>query len=202
MWQLAVFRIGLGLGMGGEWASGAALVVRDLAARRDRGKALGLMQSAWAIGYGAAAVVTGFVLPRWGWRAVFFVGVLPALFTLWVRRSVAEPAIWRARRAPRPAAGSASARSSPAGRCGITIAVTLMNACTMFAWWGFNLWLPGYLSLPVAKGGVGLSPATMSGFVVAMQVGMWLGYVTFGFVSDRDRPAPRLRDLPAGCRGV
>ena len=60
-----------------------------------------------------------------------------------------------------------------------------MNACTLFAWWGFNLWLPGYLSLPAAKGGVGLSPATMSGFVVAMQVGMWLGYVTFGYVSDR-----------------
>ena len=59
-----------------------------------------------------------------------------------------------------------------------------MNACTLFAWWGFNLWLPGYLSLPAAKGGVGLSPATMSGFVVAMQVGMWLGYVTFGYVSD------------------
>jgi MFS family permease len=68
---------------------------------------------------------------------------------------------------------------------GLTIAVTLMNAATMFAWWGFNLWIPAYLSLPVAQGGVGLTNAGMSGLVVAMQVGMWFGYVTFGFVSDR-----------------
>ena len=50
----------------------------------------------------------------------------------------------------------------------VTIAVTLMNACTMFAWWGFNLWLPGYLSLPPSEGGIGLSTSAMSGFVVAM----------------------------------
>jgi MFS family permease len=54
----------------------------------------------------------------------------------------------------------------------------------MFAWWGFNLWLPGYLALPVERGGIGLGTATMSGFVVAMQVGMWFGYVTFGYASD------------------
>jgi MFS family permease len=187
VWQLAIFRVGLGLGMGGEWASGAALVAetwRD----RDRGKALGLMQSAWAIGYGAAAAVTGFVLPRWGWRAVFFVGVLPALLTLWVRRGVPEPALWLAqqqdRDRPRLGLGASLGAIVGSGRLGLTIAVTLMNACTLFAWWGFNLWLPGYLSLPVAKGGIGLSTATMSGFVVAMQVGMWFGYVTFGYASD------------------
>ena len=66
----------------------------------------------------------------------------------------------------------------------LTVAVTLMNACTMFAWWGFNLWIPAYLSLPVADGGIGLSTAAMSGFIIAMQIGMWFGYVTFGFVSD------------------
>ena len=71
-----------------------------------------------------------------------------------------------------------------------------MNACTLFAWWGFNLWLPGFLALPVAQGGVGLSTATMSGFVVAMQVGMWFGYVTFGFISDRARAQARLHHLP------
>ena len=52
------------------------------------------MQSAWAIGYGFAALVNLIVLPLWGWRGVFFVGVLPALFTLWIRRSVEEPEIW------------------------------------------------------------------------------------------------------------
>jgi MFS family permease len=48
-----------------------------------------------------------------------------------------------------------------------------------------NLWIPSYLSLPISEGGVGLSTVVMSGFVVAMQVGMWFGYVTFGFISDR-----------------
>src|SRR5512136_1146436 len=75
--QLAVFRVFLGLGMGGEWASGAALVSETWPAEH-RGKALGLMQSAWAVGYAAAAAVSALVLPRWGWRAVFFVGVIPA----------------------------------------------------------------------------------------------------------------------------
>jgi MFS family permease len=62
--------------------------------------------------------------------------------------------------------------------------LTLMNAATMFAWWGLNLWIPSYLSLPAEQGGIGLSTVVMSGFVVAMQVGMWFGYVTFGFISD------------------
>ena len=64
--QLAVFRILLGIGMGGEWASGAALVSETWPAEH-RGKALGLMQSIWAIGYGLAAAVTRVVLSRWGW---------------------------------------------------------------------------------------------------------------------------------------
>lgn len=188
--QLAVFRILLGIGMGGEWASGAALVSETWAAEH-RGKALGLMQSAWAVGYGAAAVVTMIVLPRWGWRAVFLVGILPAFITFWIRRRVAEPAIWVASRARTNAA--AGARAS--GHVGLrdvfgarlrrlTIPLTFMNACTMFGWWGFNLWLPGYLSLPRADGGLGFSTVAMTSFVAAMQVGMWFGYVTFGFVSD------------------
>ena len=100
LWQFAVFRALLGLGMGGEWASGAALVSETWPAKH-RGRALGFMQSSWAIGFAAAAMVVGFVLPRWGWRAVFFVGILPALFTLWVRRNVDEPEVWKARRAAR-----------------------------------------------------------------------------------------------------
>jgi MFS family permease len=183
--QLAVFRVLLGIGMGGEWASGAALVSETWPAEH-RGKALGFMQSAWAIGYGAAALVTMVVLPRWGWRGVFFVGILPAFFTLWVRRHVEEPRIWRESRAraPRAAAGAGLSAVVTGPLAPLTFAVTVMNACTMFAWWGFNLWLPGYLSLPVADGGMGLSAEVMTGLIVAMQVGMWFGYVTFGFVSD------------------
>jgi MFS family permease len=181
--QLAIFRVLLGLGMGGEWASGAALVSESWPAAH-RGKALGFMQSAWAIGYGLAAIVTAIVLPIWGWRAVFFVGLLPALFTIWVRRRVREPAIWEEQRHRARPRGLGFAGILTPGIRQVTIAVTLMNACTMFGWWGFNLWLPGYLALPVTAGGIGLSTTTMSAFVVAMQVGMWFGYVTFGYVSD------------------
>ncbi len=182
--MLAVFRLCLGLGMGGEWASGAALVSETWPAEH-RGKALGFMQSFWAVGYAAAALVTYLVLPRWGWRPVFFVGVLPALFTLWIRAKVEEPEMWKAQKA------AVAAGEAPGGRFrlsrrlkGITAAVILMNAFTMFAWWGFNLWIPGFLSLSRDQGGLGLGARRMSGLVFFMQFGMWLGYLTFGYISD------------------
>jgi MFS family permease len=181
---LLVYRILLGFGMGGAWASGAALVSETWPARH-RGKALGFMQSAWAIGYGAAALVNLVILPRWGWRAVFFVGVLPALFALWVQRRIEEPEIWLQGRA-RPRAPHGRFAEIFSGRLlPLTIAVTLMNACTMFAYWGFTFWNPSYLGLPPGQGGIGLSTEAMSGFVIAAQVGTWFGYVTFGVVSDR-----------------
>ena len=109
--QLAIFRVLLGLGMGGEWATGAALVSESFPARH-RGKALAFVQSSWAIGYGFAALVNLIVMPIWGWRGVFFVGVLPALFTMWIRRNVEEPKIWRT--APRPSAAASACCSRPA----------------------------------------------------------------------------------------
>jgi MFS family permease len=175
VWQFAIFRVLLGIGMGGEWASGATLV-SETWPEKHRGKALGIMQSCWAIGYGLAAIVVAIVLPRFGWRAVFFVGIVPALFTLWIRRSVKEPEMWTRQ------------KSAPQNWHGIpwklAFFLAAMNAMTMFAWWGLNLWVPSYLSLPSTQGGIGLSTETMAMFIVAMQVGMWLGYVTFGFVSD------------------
>jgi MFS family permease len=66
----------------------------------------------------------------------------------------------------------------------LTIALTVMNACTLFGWWSFNLWLPSYLQEPEARGGLGLRIVSSSAMIVVMQVGMWLGYITFGFVSD------------------
>jgi len=182
--QLAVFRILLGLGMGGEWASGAALV-SETWPDKHRGKALGIMQSSWAIGYALAALVAGLILPWKGWRAVFFVGIVPAFFTLLVRRRVEEPAVWK-RSAALPSKDSMNGfrRIFQSDLRPITVAITLMNACTLFAWWGFNLWIPAYLSLPHDQGGIGLSAHTMSATVIAMQAGMWLGYISFGFVSD------------------
>jgi MFS family permease len=192
--QLAVFRILLGLGMGGEWASGASLV-SETWPDEHRGKALGLMQSSWAIGYALAAIVVAVVMPLAGWRGVFFVGILPALVTLWIRRTVEEPEAWRQARIS-TRSGPTPHEVPPARREGgfsllfkkpllpLTLALTAMNACCLFAWWGFNLWVPAYLSLPVARGGIGLASHSMTAIVVFMQVGMWIGYVTFGFVSD------------------
>jgi MFS family permease len=173
--------------MGGEWASGAALVSETWPAQH-RGKALGFMQSGWAIGYAAAALVNGFVQPAFGWRAVFFVGILPAFFTLWVRRHVEEPAIWKASAAQRAEARQDRVKwtaifERPLG--GLTLALTMMNTCTLFAWWGFYLWLPTYLTQTAVQGGVGLALLSSSAFILVMQAGMWFGYVTFGFVSDR-----------------
>ena len=184
IWQFATFRILLGLGMGGEWASGAALV-SETWPERHRGKALGIMQSCWAIGYGLAAVVVAIVLPRFGWRAVFFAGLLPALFTLWIRRSVKEPEMWLKNQGAK-GAQSAKGANEVSSKFPLRLAIflTAMNAATMFAWWGLNLWVPSYLSLPTTQGGVGLSTGTMAAFVVAMQVGMWFGYVSFGFIAD------------------
>jgi MFS family permease len=199
-WHLMLFRALLGIGMGGEWASGAALVSETWPAEH-RGKALGIVQSSWAVGYAAAALVTQIFLPIGGWRVVFFVGVLPALVTAWVLKRVEEPEVWReARRRGRESAirsqepagmrqegGEAAGRFSDIFRgpmLRLTVFITLMNACTLYAYWAFTQWVPAYLELSPAKGGLGLgSYKTL--LIVAMNVGMWFGYVTFGLVSDR-----------------
>lgn len=180
IWHLALFRVLLGLGMGGEWASGAALVAETWPGTH-RGKALGLMQSAWAIGYALAALVNWLLVDTYGWRAVFFVGIAPAFFTLWVRRSVKEPEVWRQSRTEPPVPLGMIMRG-PLGR--ITLALTLMNAFTLFAYWGFNTWVPSYLKARAGDGGVGLSTDASTVLLIAMQAGTWLGYVTFGFISD------------------
>jgi MFS family permease len=182
--QFVCLRVLLGFGMGGVWAAGAALVSESWPAS-SRGRALGFMQSGWAIGYAAAVLVAGVVQPRYGWRAVFVIGIVPAFFALWVQRRVKEPDIWR-RSAAQPAeSGAGFAALFASGIAGLTLVLTLMNACTLFAWWGFNLWLPSYLKSSPARGGAGLTGAATTGYLLLMQAGMWVGYVTYGFVSDR-----------------
>src|SRR6202521_431023 len=96
--QLAFFRFLLGLGMGGEWTAAAALIAETWRPEH-RGKALGLMQSSYAIGEAIAALVVALVLPHFGWRPVFFVGVLPAFLVFWIQRRVPEPELWKQRAA-------------------------------------------------------------------------------------------------------
>src|SRR5947199_1302953 len=91
---LAVFRFILGLGMGGEWNTGATLVAETWPTEL-RAKAISIVQSSWAVGYALAALVAGVVLHYADWRMVFFIGILPALMTLWIRSSVPESAMWQ-----------------------------------------------------------------------------------------------------------
>src|SRR6202162_3725438 len=152
--HLATFRFVLGLGMGGEWTAAAALIAETWRPEH-RGKALGLMQSSYAIGGAMAAVVVGRVLPNFGWRAVFFVGVLPALLVFWIRRNVPEPAVWKDRVAIERSGFFRLLRGNGVFRVGLL--ATAMNAFGMFGYWGLFTWIPAYLSLPVSQGGRGLS---------------------------------------------
>jgi MFS family permease len=182
LWQFGIFRFLLGLGMGGEWTSGAALV-SETWPHKDRGKALALMHSGWAFGYGAAAIVVTLVLPRFGWRAVFFVGILPALLTLWMRRSVEESQVWVASRSTNKT--QTRIREIFRGNLALrTAMLTLLSLTVLFAYWGFNLWMPAYLSLPAARGGLGLALSITTVLVVSAQVSTFFGYVTFGYMAD------------------
>ena len=178
--QLMACRILLGLGMGGEWASGAALVAETWPARH-RGKALALVQSSWAVGYALGAAVVAVVMPHFGWRAVFFAGVAPALITLWLQRRLREPEAWKQEHAARPPIDQLF--RGALGR-NVLICAT-MNAATLFAWWGLFTWVPRFLSMSVAEGGRGLSIVATSGWTIVMQGGMFLGYVSFGYIADR-----------------
>src|ERR1700688_4469943 len=148
--QLAVFRFVLGLGMGGEWTAAAALIAETWRPEH-RGKALGMMQSSYAIGEAIAALVVAVVLPHFGWRAVFFVGVLPALLVFWIRRSVPEPSVWKDRAEIDRSGFFQLLLGKEVFRVGLL--ATTMNDFAMFGYWGLFTWIPAYLSLPVSQGG-------------------------------------------------
>ena len=179
--QLALCRIALGFGMGGEWAAGAALVAESWP-DEHRGKALALVQSSWAVGYALAAALVALVLPHFGWRPVFFLGVLPALFTFWIRRRVKEPELWRVEAAGKPASLRLLFQGPLALR---TLSATSMNAATLFAWWGLFFWVPTFLSGSPAHGGRGLGVVQTSSWTILMQAGSLLGYISFGYFADR-----------------
>ncbi len=193
--QLLAARLVLGFGMGGEWAAGAALVAETWPDAL-RGRALAVVQSFWAVGYALGAGLTALLLPRFGWRGVFFAGIVPALVTLWMRRSLHEPEAWLATRRedgrykqPSPTAqgvaepGFSALFHAPLAHG--TIVSAAMNAATLFAWWGLFTWVPRFLALPIAKGGHGLSIVGTSTWVIVMQLGTFAGYVSFGFLAER-----------------
>ncbi len=183
VWQLGLFRFLLGLGMGGEWTTGAALV-SETWPDAHRGKAMGLMQCGWSIGYAAAALVTALVLPRFGWRAVFFVGIVPAFVAIWIRRGIDESPEWTRSRAARRGARSPIRVIFTPQYLRLTALLTALSTTTIFAYWGLNLWIPAYFSLPQSQGGLALGTGVATMLVVLIQIGTFFGYVSFGFVAD------------------
>ncbi|HUD67048.1 MAG TPA: MFS transporter [Candidatus Sulfotelmatobacter sp.] len=195
--MLAVARFVLGLGMGGEWNTGATLVAESWPTEL-RAKAISIVQSSWALGFAAAALLAGPVARFYGWRAVFFVGILPAVITLWIQRSVPESEMWRERQEPARgedrAAGGKDVASYVSMNFSVifrapyvksTFALLLFNFFGMFAWWGLFTWLPPYLSLPVEQGGRGFGVLGMTTLMVVLNLcGMFPGYASFGWVAD------------------
>jgi MFS family permease len=190
--MLAVFRFILGLGMGGEWNTGATLVAETWPTHL-RAKAIAIVQSSWAFGYAGAALVAGIVLRYADWRMVFFVGVLPALVTFWILKKVPESEMWREHRRAQQARPVADAETS--GRFAEifsppfrkqTFALLLVNLFGMFGWWGLFTWMPAYLLLPVASGGRGLALGSATTLMIILNLaGMFPGYASFGWVADR-----------------
>ena len=182
--ELVFWRAAAGVGLGGEWAAGSVLVAETWP-ERHRAKALGLMQSGWAIGYMVAAILAALVLPNYGWRALFVLGLAPAAFTWWLRRSIPESPQWT-----RPEKPPFAELLRPPLRRRLLV-LTALCCCLLFGYWGVFTWLPAYLSTPVERGGAGLSIVRSSAWILPMQAGAFLGYISFGFLADRlgRRPA-------------
>ena len=192
--MLAIFRFILGLGMGGEWNTGATLVAETWPTEL-RAKAISIVQSSWAIGYALAALAVGIVLHYADWRIAFFVGILPAFVVLWIRRGVPESEMWQERHGRREdtVVRNSATTGSQTGFAGLfkppyvkhTLALLFMNFFGMFAWWGLFTWIPPYLSLTVEQGGRGFGiMGTTTLLVVLNLVGMFPGYASFGWVAD------------------
>jgi MFS family permease len=189
---LAFFRFILGLGMGGEWNTGATLVAETWPTEL-RAKAMSIVQSSWAIGYALASLVAGIILHFADWRMVFFVGGFPALVTLWILAQVPESEMWQDHR--RPAGDSDRYRQDPESRFAEifrppywkhTLVLLLVNFLALSAWWGLFTWIPPYLSLPVDQGGRGLGVIGTTTLLVVLNLGgMFPGYASFGWVADR-----------------
>ena len=187
--QLLIWRAILGLGMGGEWASGAVLV-SETWPPAHRNKAISIMQSGWALGYIMAAILASVILGipslgNTGWRWLFVAGALPALLTLWIRRNVEEPQTWSARQSVAAKGPNPFRVIFGRGLASRTLRIILLGASVQFAYWGIFFWLPSFLARPLEQGGAGMGVVNSLTWIVAVQGGAYLGYLTFGFIADR-----------------
>jgi MFS family permease len=172
---LLVARVVTGLGVGGEWAIGHALLAESVPAR-FRGRFGALLQTGAPVGVGLAALVGSFVAPAIGWRMTFILSGLPALLVTAIRRTLPESDLWLARRGEAPAVARLLAPELR-GLAALAFGLALLN---MSSYWFTYTWLPTYLTEER-----GLSIAASGWKILVVVLGELLGYGTFGLVSDR-----------------
>ncbi len=181
--QLFVLRALHGLGFGGEWAAGAVLmgeVIRD----KYRGRGVGIVQTGWAVGWGASALVYiglyAFLPEEIAWRALFAIGLLPAVFVFWIRRHIEEPEIFRDRQRERPTVGIAHLFSAFRGPyLWTTVKVSLMVAGAQGGGYALGIWMPTYLRTVR-----GLSAPSTGGFLLVQILGALIGFLLGAYLSD------------------
>ena len=188
-WHLAIYRFITALGIGGEWAAGAALVA-EVWPEEKRAKAAGILQSAWAAGYFIAAALN-LLMREHGWRPLFVVGIAPALVAMFVRLWVKEPERWlKAQERERETAGSGSRRLMDLFGPELlrpTLVGSGLAFVAVFGLWGATNWTPILVrSLPQLQGS---NPATMTSYVsyatMMLNAGALVGYLGFGPLADR-----------------
>ena len=195
--QLIAWRVLVGLGMGGEWSCGSVLVAETWPAKH-RAKAMGIMQSGWAIGALIAAATSALVLERFGWRVLFLIGAAPAVLAFIVRRTVHEPEVWLAREKTQT---KWSEIFAPDVRKRVLLA-TLVASSVLVAYWGVTSWLPAFLATPVDKGGAGLTVTKSAAWLFVLQLGAFCGYVSFGWIADRIGRRPAFTLFMIGATAV
>jgi MFS family permease len=185
--QLFVARALQGFGFGGEWVVGAILVSEMIDAKH-RGKATGLVQSSWSVGWALAALafwgVNSVLPPQLAWRTVFWMGLAPAALIVYIRRKVPEPPIYLAMRSRRSAAQSAASGSGFWGifrgpLLRITVLATLLSAGMMGAYYSLTNWLPAFLRTERH-----LSVGGSTGYVLMVILGSLAGYLTCAALTD------------------
>jgi len=169
-----ILRAIYGIGMGGEWGVGASLAMES-APKRWRGILSGIVQSGYPIGYLLAAVAARFILPMWGWRAMFWVGGIPALLAFYIRFRVKESEAWKQHRAPTVGAILRTA----SGHWKIFSYLVLLMTLMMFLSHGTQDLYPHFL-----REVHGLSVATISYVAILYNIGAVLGSFSFGYFSE------------------
>ncbi|MGQ0810323.1 MAG: MFS transporter [Nitrospiraceae bacterium] len=188
-WHLAMYRFLTALGIGGEWAAGAAIVAETWPESK-RAKAAGILQSAWAVGFFLAALFN-LILKDYGWRVLFLVGVLPAFVALMVRWWVREPERWlRAQKQNREPGQTRVVHLGEIFRGKLRRATWVGSALAfvaVFGLWGSTNWAPTLVrTMPDLQGhGAATLAQDVSYAIMALNAGALFGYLGFGPLADR-----------------